>query len=101
MFSFVITSFIPDDASRFLKEFYCEVEVNDFMRKGIGKAFVKMRNSITNITTIEVDDIKGDGQMKEIKKLSREKYCVPIETKEKSIVQKLSRRKRQESYDEI
>ena len=90
-----------DDASRFFKEFYCEVEVNDFMRKGTGKAFVKMKNGITNITTIRIDDIKGDGQMNEIKKLSREKYCVPIEEKNKNISQKLSGRKSQELYDEI
>jgi len=89
-----------EDASNFFKVFYCEVEANDFMRKGRGKAFVKMENNITNITTIRVEDIKGDGHIKNIKKLTREKYCTPIETK-KGVVQILSKRKRQEVYDEI
>lgn len=91
-----------DDAHAFFKEFFGEVEVNRFMRKGVGKAFVMMDGEIANLTTIKPKELTCDGYAEEIEKYFEQNYCVPVEqVKEKVPVKHAVKHGADDLYDEI
>lgn len=94
-----------NDSHNLFKEFFGEVEINDFMRKGVGKAYVKKGNEIINISTPAPNQINGDGFSKEIDNLTREKYCIPVEKDKKNIAIKQNTAEKpldnEDLYDEI
>ncbi|MDP8215996.1 MAG: hypothetical protein P9L98_01575 [Candidatus Kaelpia imicola] len=91
-----------DDSQNLFKEFFGEVEINDFMRKGVGKAFVKKGNEIINISTPEPNKITGNGFSEEIDSLTREKYCVSLKKNIATVRRAIERPSDNENlYDEI
>jgi len=90
------------DAHEIYKEFYSEVEVNDLMRKGTGKGFVKMNGEIVSFSTPKRPEIiKGDGFRQEIIKQSIRKYYAPVKKDKKVQGKTQSKMDNRQMKDEV
>ena len=67
-----------EDAHRLFRDCYGLVEAGDFLRKNVGAGYVKMGQDVMSINTYPPNEITGKGSSKEIIKLSRERYYVPV-----------------------
>ena len=93
-----------DDAQRIFKEFYGEIEINDFMRRTTGDAYAKIAETIVNMKTFPPAKIEDKGVKEEIIQHSRKRYYTRIKNTGAAVTgntQNVKKRNRKVIYDEI
>lgn len=92
-----------DNAQRAFKEFYGEIQPNDFMRRETGDCFVKIGNDIVDIKTFLPEKINGNGFKDEIVRRSYELYYAKVNDNEDAhtVENVNTAKKRKLIYDEI